>query len=104
MSLRKKGRLIPDTFSLYPAFPNPFNPETNLKFTVPNKNQTVSLDIVNVRGQVVITLVSGEVSQGVHTVLWNGTDWDNKHVSAGIYFSVLSYDSGTKIQKMIMLK
>ena len=36
ISLRKKGRLIPDTFSLYPAFPNPFNPETNLKFAVPN--------------------------------------------------------------------
>ena len=104
MSLKKKERLIPDTFSLYPAFPNPFNPETTLRFSVPKENQSITLNIINVRGQIVRTLFSGEASHGVQTVSWDGTDWDNRNVSAGIYFSVLNYDSGTKIQKMIMLK
>ncbi|HJM47307.1 MAG TPA: C25 family cysteine peptidase [Candidatus Marinimicrobia bacterium] len=104
MSLRKKGRVVPETFSLYPAFPNPFNPETTLRFFVPRESQFITLNIINVRGQMVKTLVSGEVSYGAHTISWDGTDLDNKNVSAGIYFSILSYDSGTKIQKMIMLK
>ena len=104
MSLGKKGNLIPDTFSLYPAFPNPFNPETTLRFSVPDENQTITLNIINIRGQKIKTLVSGEMVPGNHTVTWNGTDKFNKHVSAGIYFGVLNTKSETKIQKMIMLK
>ena len=104
ISLRKKGMGVPETYFLFPAFPNPFNPETTLSFIVPNEHQTITLNIINVRGQKIKTLISGEVAPGVHTVSWNGTDWDNKYVSAGIYFGVLNHNSGTKIQKMIMLK
>ena len=104
MSLRKKGMDIPESYSLYPAFPNPFNPETTLRFTVPNENQSISLNIINIRGQQIKTLISGDVAPGIYTVSWNGTDWNNKDVSAGIYFGVLNTDLGTKIQKLIMLK
>ena len=42
MSLRKKGRVVPETFSLHPAFPNPFNSETTLQFSVPRENQFIT--------------------------------------------------------------
>ena len=103
MSLRKKGMSVPENFSLYPAFPNPFNPETNLKFTVPSENESVSLKIINVRGQVVNTLVSGQVSKGVHSVSWDGTNWNNKNVGAGIYFGVLIFKNEFLVQKIMLL-
>ncbi|MBH50063.1 MAG: hypothetical protein CMG69_04840 [Candidatus Marinimicrobia bacterium] len=103
-SLKKKSMVVPESYTLYPAFPNPFNPETNLRFTVPSDNSSVSLNIVNVRGQQVRTLVSSAVSSGEHVLSWDGTDSNDIPVSAGVYFCVLEHYSGKEIQKIILLK
>ncbi len=104
LTLRKNNDLVPDNFSLLPAFPNPFNPETTLKFSLPNEGKLVALNIINIKGQNVKSLISGELSQGIYTVKWNGTDWKNERVGAGVYFAVLSQESETVIQKLVLLK
>jgi hypothetical protein len=103
-SLKKRSMIVPESYTLYPAFPNPFNPETNLRFSVPSDNSPVSLNIVNVRGQQVRTLVSSVVSSGEHILSWDGTDLNDIPVSAGVYFCVLEHYSGREIQKIILLK
>ncbi len=90
--------VTPEIFALYPNYPNPFNPVTNIKFSIP-ENQKVYLGIYSVTGRLVETLVNESRVAGFHTIQWNA----GRHAS-GVYFYRL--DSGTKsmTQKMILLK
>jgi hypothetical protein len=84
-------------------YPNPFNPETNINFNL-KKAEKVTLDIFNVKGQKVATLVNDELSAGSHSVLWKGTDADNHNVASGIYFYKLHAGTYTATKKMILMK
>jgi len=88
---------------LYPNFPNPFNPETTIKFGT-NKDINVTIDIYNLKGQKVRQLTNELYNKGTHQLKWNGLDDNNKPVSSGIYFCKMH--SGTKIQtlKMVLMK
>jgi len=90
--------VTPEIFVLYPNYPNPFNPVTNIKFSIP-ENQKVYLGIYSVTGRLVEKLVNENRIAGFHTIQWNA----GRHAS-GVYFYRL--DSGTKsmTQKMILLK
>ncbi len=77
--------IIPSqTFSLNQNYPNPFNPETEISFFL-EKQREVELKIYNPLGQLVKTLVSGEMQQGAHDVIWDGTNSDNVQVPSGVY-------------------
>jgi flagellar hook assembly protein FlgD len=87
-------------------YPNPFNPETTITFTL-NTDQplNVKLLIYNVKGQKLNTLVNEHLETGEHSVIWNGTDRNNKQVSSGVYFYQLEVDDkaiGTK--RMLLIK
>ena len=87
-------------------YPNPFNPETTITFTL-NTDQplNVKLLIYNVKGQKLNTLVNEHLETGEHSVIWNGTDQNNKQVSSGVYFYQLEVDDkaiGTK--RMLLIK
>ena len=90
-------------------YPNPFNPTTNIDFSL-KEDSFVSLNIYNVRGQKVKTLVTDEMQAGNHSVVWNGKNDSGKSVSSGIYFSnfVTNNQNGsgdyTSVKKMILLK
>lgn len=84
-------------------YPNPFNPETNITFTLPRESD-VKLSIYNVKGQKVKSLVNSRFTKGQHSILWNGLDNNNSDVSSGIYFYKLETDSKTISKKMILLK
>lgn len=88
---------------LYPNFPNPFNPETTIKFSL-SVDSPVSIDIYNIKGQKVINLASDIFKGGTHTLKWNGTDENGKPVSSGIYFCTMNSNDKVKTQKMILLK
>ncbi|MFO7659892.1 MAG: M14 family zinc carboxypeptidase [Candidatus Cloacimonadaceae bacterium] len=88
---------------LYPNFPNPFNPETTLKFSL-SKGSKVSLDIYNLKGQKVRNLTHQFYSDGTHSLKWDGKDDHGVPLGSGIYFSRLASDSVTKTQKMILMK
>ncbi len=91
------------TENLLQNYPNPFNPETNISFQVPNSGQ-VNLDIYNIKGQKVKTLVNDIFSAGRHSVVWNGRDDSNKEVASGLYLYKMRSGKYSSTKKMILMK
>ena len=86
-------------------YPNPFNPETNIVFNLKEEGE-VQLDIYNIKGQKIKQLVSdsaNQLSAGQHSVVWDGTDENNKQVSSGIYMYQLKVDGKTVSSKKCLL-
>jgi len=95
--------VIQNTFRLQ-NYPNPFNPETNINYSIPEEGK-VELSIYNIKGQKVKTLVNETQASGEHTIVWNGTNKNNKRVASGVYFYKLEVnDSKLLINKMLLLK
>ena len=84
-------------------FPNPFNPTTNISYSIATDGE-VNLKVYNMKGQLVKTLVSENKTVGQHSISWNGTDDSNRKVSSGLYFYKLDATDYTSVKKMIMLK
>ena len=95
--------MLPDEFSLQQNFPNPFNPNTTIRYTLP-KQTKVSLDIYNIRGELVNTLISKSQEAGYYQLIWNGTNEHGKTVSAGMYLYRISTSAFTATKKMVLLK
>ncbi len=95
--------LIPDDFSVSQNYPNPFNPQTEIKFSLPQPSQ-VKLEIFNVRGQKVKTLLNQDMVAGTHSVIWDGRNEDGKNVASGIYFYRLKAGEYRVTKKMLILK
>jgi len=95
--------LLPGEFMLYQNYPNPFNPETSISFALP-VTAPVRLDIFNILGQKVITLLDRPMPAGVNTVVWEGNNESGWKVSTGVYFYRLQSGSFTQSKKMLLLK
>jgi len=93
----------PTEFALLQNFPNPFNPETTIKYNLA-ESADVHLQIYNVVGQVVRTLVVERQSAGRYQVRWNGTDDRGMAVSSGIYFYHVSAGKFQDVRKLMLLK
>ena len=89
--------------NLHQNYPNPFNPETNIAFDL-KETSNVKINIYNVKGQKVITLVNERLNAGKHITTWNGLNKNNESVTSGIYFYEIKTDSHQQIKKMILLK
>ncbi|MGB7062458.1 MAG: T9SS type A sorting domain-containing protein [Candidatus Zixiibacteriota bacterium] len=96
------AKVAPTAFALHTAYPNPFNPFTNLSFNLPEA-MNYSLKIYNVAGQLVRSY-SGVGSQNLNVVTWDGKDNAGSEVSSGIYFYKLTAGSFSATQKMVMMK
>ncbi|MGE5432690.1 MAG: ammonia-forming cytochrome c nitrite reductase subunit c552 [Syntrophomonadaceae bacterium] len=79
-----KNNEIPKSFDLSQNYPNPFNPSTQIVFSVPSAAR-VKLNVYNIVGQLVATLVNGEVAPGNYTATWNGRDLSGSMSASGIY-------------------
>lgn len=90
---------IPKVFSLEQNYPNPFNPVTNIAFRIP-KSDKVKLEIFNVLGQKITTLVDEFLSPGVYIYKWN----PDKNLNSGIYFYRITTESYLKTRKMLLVK
>ena len=95
----------PTSFSLDQNYPNPFNPTTKINYGVSSAG-LVKLDIYNVLGQRVRTLVNEHQEAAFYTVEWDGRDNNGGKVSSGVYFYKVNANSGEFVQtrKMVMLK
>jgi hypothetical protein len=89
---------IPDHFELAPAFPNPFNPETNLVFNLP-VNEDISLAVFDAGGNEIARLAEGTYSAGVHTAVFNGAG-----LASGIYFARLTAKDFHQTRILILAK
>ena len=85
------------------AYPNPFNPETNLAFNLKN-DSNVKIAIYNIRGQKVRTLCEKHFSSGNHSVRWNGKSDNGSNSATGVYFVRMITNEGSITKKIIMLK
>ncbi|MBC8415330.1 MAG: right-handed parallel beta-helix repeat-containing protein [Candidatus Cloacimonetes bacterium] len=85
------------------TYPNPFNPETKIVFNLPEKGN-VKLEIFNMKGQKVKTLIDEVLPAGGYSVFWNGTDSNSNRVSSGIYLYRLQTGSEKLVRKMLLLK
>jgi len=95
--------LLPYSYLLKQNYPNPFNPETKIEYNLRRK-EWVKLEVFNVLGQKISTLVDGPEEKGGHIVTWDGKDESGKAVSSGIYFYKLTAGLSSKVKKMVLLK
>ncbi len=95
---------LPTEFKLHNAYPNPFNPGTNIRFSIP-ENSRVRIQIFNSLGQLVKTIINGrEYNAGTYSFYWNGKNSFNNTVPSGIYFIRMNTEKYTASVKAILLK
>jgi hypothetical protein len=94
---------VPFTFGLYQNHPNPFNPATIIEFSLARR-VPIRLEIYNLLGQRVRTLIDGMRPAGSYRVNWDGTDESSTKVSSGIYFFRLEAGDFSDTRKMVLLR
>ena len=97
--LRKSALTVPETFALHPVYPNPFNPTTTLRFTVGITHASSLLQVFDITGRLVETLIDEHLKPGTHSVQWNASRF-----SSGVYFVHLESEFFSQSQKVILLK
>ncbi len=103
-SVEPVSRTVPKSYKLENAYPNPFNPSTNLKFSIPN-TEKVRLEIYDITGKLVRSIIDSEVlSAGVYHAKWDGKNNLGENVSSGIYFARLTTGKFIKTIKMNLMK
>ncbi len=91
-------QIIPTSFDLQPAYPNPFNPSTQVEFSVPYTSD-VQLIVFNMLGQTVAELANGQYDSGTYSIFWNAGE-----AVSGMYFIRINVGEYTQTQKVMLLK
>ena len=91
-------------YELSQNLPNPFNPETVVRYTVPPPGGVVALRVYDVSGRLVRTLKEGHARAGSHVAVWDGRNANGQRVSSGVYFYRLSAPDFDQTRKMVLLK
>ena len=94
---------LPQTYALYPAHPNPFNPETTLPFYLPARGP-IRLRIYDLLGQPIRTLVDESIPAGFHQRVWRGIDDRGQTVGSGLYLVEMQARDWRQIRKIMLLK
>ncbi len=98
---------VPAAIHLHPNAPNPFNPSTTIAFDVPEENDIEGgfrLEVFDLRGSLVRTLVSSAPAPGTHRIVWNGRSDRGEPVPSGIYFCSLRWGEERVVRKMVVRK
>jgi hypothetical protein len=90
--------IIPTEFILHPAYPNPFNPTTNISYGLPSETH-ISLNVFSVEGRKITTLTEGIKTAGNHYIEWNADGFPS-----GVYFLKLEANEFTQTQKLMLVK
>ena len=102
------NKVNPEEFTLYQNFPNPFNPSTKIKFTIPSnvkrETSTVSLKVYDVLGNEVAVLVDEEKPAGIYEVEFDSHSSEVQNLTCGIYIYQLTAGNFSQTKKMILLK
>jgi hypothetical protein len=94
---------LPDHYVLKQNYPNPFNASTKIEYHL-GSSQDVQLNIYNITGQLINTLVNSTQPVGNHFIIWNGKDINNQSVSSGVYFYRLKINNKELSKKMMLLQ
>ena len=94
---------VPTEFALHRNYPNPFNPTTTISFELPQAS-TVQLEVFDMMGRKVATLVDGELAAGIHQAQWNARSDAGAKVASGVYLYRITAGEFTSVQNMLLLK
>jgi len=94
---------VPEEFELIGCYPNPFNPNINIQFSIPEITN-VKLDIYDIQGRIVKSLLNENMDPGIADISWNGVNDEGVLLSSGIYFVVLNMNNSTFVEKVTLLK
>jgi hypothetical protein len=94
---------LPNAFHLAAAYPNPFNPRTTIRFSLPD-TAPVQLELFNMQGQLVRRLFAGQLQAGWFSLEWDGTDANGRPVGSGVYLFRFLTPAGQMSQKAVLLK
>ena len=101
--LNVEEEVIPEVFSLHNNYPNPFNPITNIGYDVPEVSD-IRIDIYNLAGQKIRTLVSREHQPGRYKVQWNATNEFGSLVASGMYIYKIHAKNFVSVKKLLLMK
>ena len=99
----KQLSTIPKNFTITSIYPNPFNPDVTIEYTL-NQPENINISIYNYLGQPIVTLINARHNSGYYQVKWNGLDNDKKPVSSGIYICVMQNVNRTQTYKLLLQK
>ena len=94
---------FPENFALKPNFPNPFNPSTTIPYELPEVS-SIKIDIYDLAGKKIRTLVNNNVEAGFHTCVWNGKNDKGEKIAAGVYIVSMKTRSLFQTRKIVFLK
>ena len=100
---RTAAPVMPTQFQLSQNFPNPFNPETEIKYQLPEDSH-IRIEIFNLMGQKICTLVNKKQPMGFYSVHWNGRDGSGVIVASGVYLYRLHANKFMGVKKMLLLR
>ena len=96
-------QITPIEFALHQNYPNPFNPETNIQFDVAEQSH-VSVNVFNLVGQKVATLVNRTMDAGIYTIKWTGLNDKGSSLPSGMYFYEMKTSNFHSIKKLVLVK
>ena len=103
VSVETEDPLLPDEFIVHQNFPNPFNPETEIRFAL-TRDSHVVINIYNTLGQQIGILIDTEYTAGFHSVRWDGTDRNGSPVSSGVYLYQIQAGEFSQVRKMSLIR
>ncbi len=103
VSVETEDPIIPDEFIVHQNFPNPFNPETEIRFAL-TRDSHVVVNIYNTLGQQLDTLIDTQYAAGFHSVRWDGKDRNGSPVSSGVYLYQIQAGAFSRVRKMSLLR
>ncbi len=102
-TVQKMQALIADEFRLDQPYPNPFNPQTTISYTIPMAGH-VRLSVLNINGRLVQELVDTWQSAGYHRIVWDGRNQQGDVLASGVYFALLKVGVYQSIRRMVFMK
>jgi predicted CXXCH cytochrome family protein len=101
--VKQEDEPVPSTFVLKQNYPNPFNPSTIISFSLPGKSM-VKVDVYDVTGKLISTLVNESMDRGTYSVTWDGNDSRGARVASGVYLYKMQAGNFISTKKMLMIK
>lgn len=94
---------LPDRTALHSPYPNPFNPRATVSFSLSQPGRT-SIDIYDVRGRRVKTLIDQDMAAGSHEVVWSGRDQQGRGVASGVYLVLFRSGGVQEVRRVTLIK
>jgi len=103
VSVETENPIMPEEFIVHQNFPNPFNPETEIRFGL-TKNSHVVITIFNTLGQKISTLIDAQYTSGFYSVRWDGRDRNDSPVSSGVYLYEIRAGEFSQVRQMSLIR